>query len=309
MFIAPGTFFSKRDKMITNEKIISETVFLNMCQHMEIRAIKVCSSKDFLEMEIQEQEFLELAKEFGAIVFCRFKYPSKTESLITSSTFFSSDSLIRSLLGTFELGEEFLYAFDDNECEADFGEDSDYQPDEMEEILLDEIIKANKGANFQEGASPKMAEMFFMLHGNCVGIKKENEKPLRTQAEENLIDILQRYREKAERIRNDEWQRMEEGKEKIRKMLLEDIRFQACTNKDLRMSYASEMWNAEGSELIRRYFPSRIAFINERTPSRDFLEFVDRVYNEYKLTKNMEKKQSKKQEKIYKIDFDDSLFD
>ena len=235
-----------------------------------------------LQLDVDIEEFAEYARKKGKDIFYYYAYANKENLKITDSLFDEPSNILFRALNEKQISADFgdylrstLHHEEyDDEFEAP-PSDSDFSQEERK--LLKKILAYNEQVDNTEYNIPCEFAAIIIESGTniCIAI---NTHEYDSVAENQLISILQEITtgEKVDEERID-------AREKIREMLLDDSHFHACKNMRLRRDYAREMWKKPENQWMRRHFAMRGNYSKSYVPN-EFVEFLERVYNEYKMS-------------------------
>lgn len=269
------------------QSIIPEDSFVKMVHEKDLLSIPLQERPNIaLSLLVAEEEFLDFAKKNAAQVFYYYEYPDITEILINGDTFDGAKGELKQLISDLQISADFAWYLDDavfpqsSGAEAD---DCDYDPlfSDFEENLRDIIIAHNETVNVSQYHTPYFFAAVCLMQGNVVGISRESEQPMITVAEDDLYNILSKFKGKAKQLKEAQRKETSEIRERLKAELVKNNDFRHSTNMRLRQSFGTQLWEDENYSWIKKGFSDGWGAF----PPKEFFLFLDRVYNEIKTSR------------------------
>ena len=264
-----------------------EKDFLQMAKEKNLNCFIMKRVEFDLLFEDDIDYFLNFASQQCDTIYYRFDYRQRSEVFIDGNTIEHANSDNFKLLHSLGISVDFPWFLDDNKPKDKVIKEYGDIFTDIEYSLRDRINDYNSSIDESLLSIPIGLVVCCLLQGKVVGVHIEDDSKLLelgfTDSQSALLDLLWEYKETAEKMLEERKQIKAEVKEKLRCYLLDDLKFQLSTNKQLRKRYAQDLWDDRQFDWIRDGFPSDsyLPFL----PPEDLVIFIEYTYSEYKEMK------------------------
>jgi len=153
------------------------------------------------------------------------------------------------------------------------------------DVIADDIDKYNKKVSKIDFNEPSAVIVACIFEGKYCYVYLENDKVFNKQelveAEEKLQEIINKNENRINEKKTENKKIIEDLKEKLRKQILNDEKFLACTNQQLRKSYLRNLLN---EKLGKEYKPLKDRWSTDLPIGiyRDAIDFIELIWKEIK---------------------------
>jgi hypothetical protein len=195
------------------------------------------------------------------------------------------ENIVKLIFGTGKIINDYDNPYDYIITEETFRKSRNYYDYNLIDVIADDIDKYNKKVLKIDFNEPSAVIVACIFEGKYCYVYLENDKVFNKQelieAEEKLQEIVEKNEKQISEKKTENKKIVEELKEKLRKQILNDENFLACSNKQLRKNYTRTLFK---EKLGNEYRALKDLWTTEASVGvyTDAIDFVEMIWKEIK---------------------------